>query len=82
VSHDLRNFQFQVRRVEHLGSDRVLYGSLERDGRPHEVTIIARLPQNVSVSVQEGGVYDFAVRAQDVKFFDKKTGLRIDKGPF
>jgi len=78
---DLRSFQFEVRRMEHLGSDRLVYGRLVRDSDVPDVTIIAKLPFNVSVLVEEGEVYEFAVRAQDIKFFDKVTGRRTDKDP-
>jgi multiple sugar transport system ATP-binding protein len=76
---DLTSFQFQVRRIEYLGSDRLLYGELGRDTDMPDVTIIAKVPLNISVSVNEGEVYEFAVRAQDIKFFDKVTGLRTEK---
>jgi multiple sugar transport system ATP-binding protein len=79
VSDDIRSFQFRVWRVEHLGSDRLVYGSLDRDGEEQEAATIAKVPLNVSVSIQEGQVYEFAVLAQDIKVFDKETGLRTDK---
>ncbi|MGW8209236.1 MAG: ABC transporter ATP-binding protein, partial [Syntrophobacteria bacterium] len=79
VSDDLRSFQFRVWRVEHLGSDRLVYGSLELDGEPQEEAIIAKVPVNVSVSIQKGQVYEFAVLIQDIKFFDRETGLRTEK---
>ena len=79
VSDDLRSFQFRVWRVEHLGSDRLVYGSLDQDGEAPEEAIIAKVPLNVSVSIQKGQVYEFAVLAQDIKFFNRETGLRTEK---
>ncbi|MGB5922316.1 MAG: ATP-binding cassette domain-containing protein [Syntrophobacteria bacterium] len=79
VSDDLRSFQFRVWRVEHLGSDRLVYGSLDQDGEAPEEAIIAKVPLNVSVSIQKGQVYEFAVLAQDIKLFDRETGLRTEK---
>jgi multiple sugar transport system ATP-binding protein len=79
VNDDLRSFQFRVWRVEHLGSDRLVYGSLDRDGEAPEEAIIAKVPLNVSVSIQKGQVYEFAVLAQDIKLFDRETGLRTEK---
>lgn len=79
VSDDLRSFQFRVWRVEHLGSDRLVYGSLDQDGEAPEEAIIAKVPLNVSVSLQKGQVYEFAVLAQDIKLFDRETGLRTEK---
>jgi multiple sugar transport system ATP-binding protein len=82
VNDDLRSFQFRVWRVEHLGSDRLVYGSLEQNGEAQEEATIAKVPLNVSVSIQKGQVYEFAVLAQDIKFFDRETGLRTEKEPF
>ena len=82
LNHDLRSFQFRVWRVEHLGSDRLVYGSLDQEGEPHEEAIISKVPGNVSVSLQKGQMYEFAVLAQDIKFFDRETGLRTAKNSF
>jgi multiple sugar transport system ATP-binding protein len=72
---DLVKFQFHVRRIEHLGSDRLLYGSLK--GKD-ETNIIAKLPFTVSVQICEGEEYKFAVRTSDLKFFDRESGLRTE----
>jgi multiple sugar transport system ATP-binding protein len=82
VNDDLRSFQFRVWRIEHLGSDRLVYGSLDRDGDAQEAGTIAKVPLNVSITIQEGHVYEFAVLAQNIKFFDKVTGLRTEKRSF
>jgi len=81
-AHDeLVSFQFRVRRVEHLGADRLLYGSLKSEKGDSGINAIAMLPINVDVSIREGQSYEFAVRAQDLKFFDRETGLRIGSKP-
>ena len=82
VNDDLRSFQFRVWRVEHLGSDRLVYGSLDQDGEQQEKATIAKVPLNVSVSIQKGQVYEFAVLAQDIKLFDRETGRRTEKKSF
>jgi len=82
VGDDLRSFQFRVWRVEHLGSDRLVYGSLDQDGEAQEEATIAKVPLNVSVSIQKNQVYEFAVLAQDIKLFDRETGLRTEKKSF
>jgi multiple sugar transport system ATP-binding protein len=79
VNANLRSFQFRVWRVEYLGSDRLVYGYLDRDGDGQETAIIAKVPLNVSVLIQKGQVYEFAVLAKNIKFFDKETGLRTEK---
>jgi multiple sugar transport system ATP-binding protein len=82
VNHDLRSFQFRVWRIEHLGSDRLVYGSLDQEGEPQDEAIIAKVPGNVSVSIQKGQMYEFAVLAQDIKLFDRESGLRTEKTSF
>jgi multiple sugar transport system ATP-binding protein len=82
ASDDLRSFQFRVWRVEHLGSDRLVYGALDEDGEAQEEATIAKVPVNVSVSIKKGQVYEFAVLAQDIKLFNRETGLRTEKSFF
>src|SRR2546430_2188771 len=42
---DVRSFRFSVRRVEYLGSDRYVYGSVSESGAPApDATVIAKLP--------------------------------------
>jgi len=72
----LRSFSFRVRRVEYLGSDRLLYGHLE-DGVPPEAreeSVIAKLPFTVPASVQEGELYPFGVPVEALRFFDRARG--------
>lgn len=69
---DLQPFQFYVWRVENLGADRLLYGSLSKGDT--SMKTIARLPATLTLSVQEGQNYEFAVRAQDIRYFDPDTG--------
>ncbi len=75
---DLVKFHFHVRRIEHLGSDRLLYGSLM--GKD-DLSVIAKLPLTVSITIHEGCSYEFAVRAGDLKFFERETGLRTEARP-
>jgi multiple sugar transport system ATP-binding protein len=75
-SHDnLVKLQFHVRRTEHLGSDRLLYGSLQ--GK-FSADVIAKIPFNVSATIPENRDHEFAVRAEDIRFFERKTGLRTE----
>jgi multiple sugar transport system ATP-binding protein len=67
-------FPFRVTRVEYLGADRLLYGTLE--ARFQDVKVIARLPSTVTSGIQTGKTHEFAVREKDIKFFDRTTGLR------
>lgn len=78
-SEDLRRFTFRVRRVEYLGSDRLIYGHLE-EGVPQEAreeSIIAKLPFTVPAELQEGEAYVFGVPVGALRFFDRATGVRL-----
>ena len=71
---------FRVDRVENLGADRLLYGSL-RDLAP-DVKMIVNLPTTVHMPINEGEAYEFSIREGDLKFFDKASGLRTAPQPF
>jgi multiple sugar transport system ATP-binding protein len=68
-------FTLQVTRVEYLGADRLLYGTLGSSFADQKV--IARLPSTVNATVEPGTNYDFSVDERELKFFDKSTELRI-----
>jgi len=72
---DLVKFQFYVRRIEHLGSDRLLYGLLKDRS---DTRVVAKLPFTVSVPIQEEQTHEFAVRVEDLSFFARETGLRTE----
>ncbi len=71
--------RFRVTRVEYLGADRLLYGTLA--GRFADARVIAKLPSTLPVAVESGRVYDFVVGEKDLKFFDKTTGVRTTPRP-
>ena len=68
-------FPFRVTRVEHLGSDRLVYGVLESP--LPSAKVISRLPSTVALPIEKGRRYEFVVRAHDLKNFDPKSGLKI-----
>ncbi len=73
------SLQFKVTRIEYLGADRLLYGFLgSMFGDAH---VIADLPSTVTVPIQAGETYEFAVQEKDLKFFDQQTGLRAGSRP-
>jgi len=72
-------FRFRIREVEHLGADRLLYGSLEGHERA-ERTVIADLPSTIAVPIAEGQVYDFAVQRRWLRVFDAQSGVRRPDG--
>ena len=68
-------FSFRVTRVEYLGADRLLYGTL--GGAFAEQRVISRLPSTVIANIEAEKVYDFTVEEKELKFFDTSTELRI-----
>jgi len=75
----LAGLPFRVTRLEYLGADRLLYGTLE--GKHEGARVVARLPSTISIPIQAGQRYDFAAREKDLKFFDKASGLRTALRP-
>src|SRR5438067_581671 len=79
TSDPLVTFWYRVTRVEDLGSDRLLYGSL-RDLAP-DIKMIVNLPHTIHLSVTPGESYELACKAGDLKFFDPGSGLRVPARP-
>src|SRR6266705_650617 len=75
AGEDLRTFRFAVRRVEYLGSDRYVYGSVAGSGAP-DATIIAKLPATITLGIPEGETQEFDVPRRALRYFDAETGLR------
>ncbi|MFQ5896306.1 MAG: TOBE domain-containing protein, partial [Nitrospinota bacterium] len=73
----LVSFSARTTRVEYLGADRLVYGVLE--GRFDGQKVIAKLSSTVAVPIQPGERHEFAVHEEDLKFFDRATGL--GRGP-
>ena len=71
-----RIFHYYVKRVEYLGSDRLVYGYVH--GHEDALTL-AKAPSNVRDSLEIETDYEFAVHYRDIKFFDKRTGARIER---
>jgi multiple sugar transport system ATP-binding protein len=72
-------FRFSVTRVEYLGADRLIYGTLIGDFS--EQKVIARLPATVTVKIDPATSYDFTVPESELKFFDAGTERRIAPQP-
>jgi len=72
---DVRSFRFSVRRVEYLGSDRYVYGSVSESGAA-DATVIAKLPGTIALAIPEGEMHEFAVPRRALRYFDAATGLR------
>jgi multiple sugar transport system ATP-binding protein len=71
----VRTFPFAVRRVEYLGSDRYVYGTVQ-GGATDDATVIAKLPATVGTTIPEGETLEFAVPQRALRYFDGTTGAR------
>ena len=67
---------FRLTRIEYLGADRLLYGTLEASFAARQ-KVIANLPATAPLTLHPGECYQFALPEPDLKFFDRTTGLRI-----
>lgn len=73
-------FDFHIKRIENLGSDRLIYGTL--GGASEDDIVIAKIPSAVDVQIGINQAYEFAVAEQHLRFFDKQTGTRTAAQPF
>ncbi|MFP4323999.1 MAG: ABC transporter ATP-binding protein [Anaerolineales bacterium] len=73
-------FTFNVTRVEYLGADRFVYGTVQGTDGP--VKVISKIPSLVSLPLEADRNYTFVVHQDDLKYFDKATGKRAEPMPF
>jgi multiple sugar transport system ATP-binding protein len=71
----VRVFSFAVRRVEYLGSDRYVYGTVT-DAGAGDATVIAKLPATVATTIPDGETIEFVVPQRALRYFDAATGTR------
>ena len=64
-----------MQRLENLGADRLIYGTLEPPHPPARV--ISRLPSMLPFDVEPAGRHEFAVRPRDLRTFASDTGRRL-----
>jgi multiple sugar transport system ATP-binding protein len=72
-------FNLSVTRVEYLGADRLIYGTLIGDFSDQKV--IARLPAAVTAKIEPSKTYEFTAPERELRFFDPSTELRISPQP-
>ncbi len=75
-AEDVVRYPFEVSWLEYLGAERLVYGNVGE--KSHSVHVVARLPGNVSLPVEAGRTYPFAVPRRDLRFFDRLSGLRTE----
>ncbi len=70
-------YPFTVTWLEYLGAERLAYGEIGE--KCHARHVISKLPGSVNISIEAGQTYSFAVSRQDIRHFDRSTGLLKDK---
>ena len=74
---DALTVPFHVHRIENLGSERHLVGTVSGIGP--ETRVIAMLPSTVSVDIPVDETSEFVIRGADLRFFDTDAGLRTER---
>ncbi len=72
-------YPFDVMWTEYLGAERLVYGNVGE--KSHARYVVSRLPGSMSLPIETGRTYPFAVSRRDLRFFDRKSGLRTDRSP-
>jgi multiple sugar transport system ATP-binding protein len=75
-AEEVVRYPFEVTWLEYLGAERLVYGNVGE--KSHARHVVSRLPGNVSVPVEVGRTYPFAVPRRDLRFFDRATGRRAE----
>jgi multiple sugar transport system ATP-binding protein len=76
----LQTFSFRVNRVEYLGADQLIYGNIE--GSSKDYNVVAKFSSESTNDIKADNSYEFVVKKDQLRFFDKDTGLRIDARSF
>ncbi len=76
---DAVTYPFEVTWTEYLGAERLVYGNVGE--KSHALHVVSRLPGSMSLPIETGRTYPFAVPRRDLRFFDRKSGLRTDRSP-
>ena len=76
---NLKSFSFTVTRVEYLGAEQQVYGTVE--GSNDEGRVISSLSSETNVKLETGNTYTFVVQKDQLRFFDLDTGIRIEPKP-
>ncbi len=67
--------RLRITTVEYLGAERIVYGAVE-GGRFDGTTVVSRIAIYAGAAAAEGTSHDFAVRVNDLAFFDRATERR------
>ena len=80
TKNQLKAFALRVNRVEYLGADQLIYGNVE--GYSREYNVVAKSSSESTSDIEANNTYEFTVIRDQLRFFDKDTGLRIEPRSF
>jgi multiple sugar transport system ATP-binding protein len=72
-SEGVVTYHFEVTYLEYLGAERLVYGDIGE--KSHARHVVSRLPRSLTLPLEAGKTYPFAVALRDLRRFDKKSGL-------
>jgi multiple sugar transport system ATP-binding protein len=80
INDQQKTFSFSVTRVEYLGADQLIYGNVE--GYAREYSVVAKSSSESTSDIEANNTYDFVVNKDQLRYFRKETGLRIEPRSF
>jgi multiple sugar transport system ATP-binding protein len=75
-----KTFSFNVSRVEYLGADQLIYGNIE--GYSRDYSVVAKSSSESTSNVEANNTYDFVVNRDQLRYFGKESGSRIEPRSF
>ena len=75
---DAVTYPFEITWTEYLGAERLVYGNVGE--KSHALHVVSRLPGSMSLPIETGRTYTFGVSRDNLRFFDRNSGLRTDQG--
>jgi len=72
-SEGVVTFPFEVTYTEYLGAERLVYGNVGE--KSHARHVVSRLPGSLTLPLEAGKTYPFAVAQRDLRRFHRKSGL-------
>ncbi|MGW8224871.1 MAG: ABC transporter ATP-binding protein [Anaerolineales bacterium] len=75
-----KSFSFNVTRVEYLGADQLIYGNI--GGFEREYHVVAKSSSESISNIEANNTYDFVVNEDQLRYFSKDTGARIEPRSF
>ncbi|MBP2675274.1 MAG: transporter [Deltaproteobacteria bacterium] len=74
-SEGVVTYPFEVTYLEYLGAERLVYGNVGE--KSHARHVVSRLPGSMTLPLEAGKTYPFAVARRDLRRFHRKSGLAL-----